>query len=153
VVAVISIIASTIMFSTQFNRPGERLKKHATDLSKTMRLLMQEAILQDRNFALSVQPGSYQVLEYNGEKFLPSDDQFIKKLARQYDYEDEIIIDQNIVKIEKSKEPKPQILMLASGEMTVFQWDISDRDNDLRVRLNSSLLGKIRMEGPAQSLP
>jgi general secretion pathway protein H len=153
VVAVISIIASTILLSSDFSRADDRLNKHGTDLSKTLQLLMQEAILQDRNFALSVQPGEYSILEYNGEKFVPSEDTFIKKIGRKYDYEDELSIDQNIVKIEKTKEPQPQILILASGEMTVFQWDIIDHDNDLRLRLNSSLLGKITMQGPAQSLP
>lgn len=152
VVAVISIIASTILLSTDFSRSQNDLKKHATNLSKTLQLLMQEAILEDRNFALTIAPGSYAVLEYNGEKWLPSEDLFIKKLQRKYDYEDELTVDQVILKIHKTDPPEPQILILASGEMTVFQWDIIDHDNNLRVRLNSSLLGKITMQGPAESL-
>ena len=153
VVAVISIIASTILLSTSFSSPGEGLKKHAVTLSKTLHLLMQEAILQDRNYGVAITPGAYKILEFNGEKFLPSEDKFIKKLGRQYAFEDELTIDKDIVKIEKTDEPQPQILILASGEMTVFQWDILDHDNDLRVRLNSDLLGKITMQGPAESLP
>ena len=36
--------------------------------------------------------------------------------------------------------------------MSVIEWNIQDRENQLKVRLNSSLLGKIQIEGPAQTL-
>jgi len=52
----------------------------------------------------------------------------------------------------KKDKVEPHILMLSSGEMSVFEWNIEDRKNNLSVKLNSTMLGKITMEGPEESL-
>lgn len=152
VVAVISVIASTILLNTSFKRPKTELKEHAQIVSKTLQLLMQEAILDDRNYALSLAPGLYQVLEYNGEDWLPTEQRFFQTIQQKHAYSDELIIDNTLVSIEKKKEPEPHILILSSGEMSVFQWDISDRDNQLHARLTSDMLGNIQLEGPEERL-
>ncbi|MCP4077389.1 MAG: prepilin-type N-terminal cleavage/methylation domain-containing protein [Gammaproteobacteria bacterium] len=151
VVAVISIIASTILLNTSFHRPASELKQHAGNLNKTLQLLMQEAILEDRNFALSLLPKGYMVLEYDGQEWAQSSDKFLMKLQKEHDYSDELIIDSNIVKIEQKDKADPHILMLSSGEMSVFEWNIEDRKNNLRVKLTSTMLGSITMEGPVES--
>ncbi len=151
VVAVISIIASTILLNTNFHRPASELQKHASYLGKTLQLLMQEAILEDRNFALSVVPKGYLVLEYDGQEWIQSNDKFLLKLQKEHEYSDELIIDSNIVKIEKKDKLEPHILILSSGEMSVFEWNIEDKINNLRVKLNSTMLGKITMEGPVDT--
>ena len=113
---------------------------------------MQEAILEDRNFALSLIPKGYLVLEYDGQEWIQSSDRFLMKLQKEHDYSDELIIDNNLVKIEKKDKAEPHILMLSSGEMSVFEWNIEDRKNNLSVKLNSTMLGKITMEGPVESI-
>lgn len=152
VVAVISIIASTILLNTNLSRPDNELKKHASTAGKTLQLLMQEAIMGDHNYALSLMPGGYQVLEYDGNDWSLSKDPFFLSLQSEHEYYDELVIDQSIVKIEKTEKPQPHILILASGEMSVFEWNIEDRENNLRVRINSSMLGNIVIQGPAESL-
>jgi hypothetical protein len=77
-----------------------------------------------------------------------TEDVFLKGLAREHGYDDELVIDNAVVAIEKTTPPKPHILILSSGEMTPFQWDISDAENRLRMRLQSDLLGRIVMQGP-----
>ena len=151
VVAVISIIASTILLNTNFHRPASELQKHASYLGKTLQLLMQEAILEDRNFAISVVPKGYLVLEYDGQEWIQSSDKFLLKLQKEHEYSDELIIDSNIVKIEKKDKLEPHILILSSGEMSVFEWNIEDKINNLRVKLNSTMLGDITMEGPLET--
>ncbi len=151
VVSVISIIASTILLNTNFHRPLSDLKIHASNLGKTLQLLMQEAILEDRNFALSLEPESYMVLEYDGQEWVPSMDKFLLSLQKQHKYSDELIIDGDIISIKKSEKPEPHILILSSGEMSVFEWIIEDRENTLRVKLNSTMLGNITIEGPVET--
>ena len=152
VVAVISIVASAILLNTSFNRPEKELKNHANLLGKTLQLLMQEAILEDRNFAISLIPDGYLVLEFDGEEFSPTTDNFLQGLQKKHTYSDELVIDRKIVTIEKKQKPDPHILILASGEMSVFEWNIADRENHLLVKLSSSMLGNITTEGPAKSL-
>jgi len=152
VVAVISIIASTILLNTTLKRPDTELKQHASRLGKTLQLLMQEAILEDRNYALSMVPKSFLILELQGGEWLPSEDRFIQSLKKKHVYFDELVIDENVINIEKSKKPVPHILILASGEMSIFEWGIEDRANNLRVKMSSGMLGNITIEGPAESL-
>ncbi len=151
VVAVISVIASTILLNTNFHRPLNDLKVHAENLGKTLKVLMQEAILEDKNFALSLTPESYMVLEYDGQEWAPSKDKFLLSLQKKHKYNDELIIDGNIISIQVTEKPEPHILILSSGEMTVFEWVIEDRENNLRVKLNSSMLGSITIEGPTET--
>ncbi|MBC8210680.1 MAG: prepilin-type N-terminal cleavage/methylation domain-containing protein [Gammaproteobacteria bacterium] len=152
VVAVISIVASTILLNTSFNRPETEIKKHANLLGKTLQLLMQEAILEDRNFAISLIPEGYLVLEFDGEEFSPTKDTFLLGLQKKHGYSDELVIDRKIIVIEKKEKPDAHILILASGEMSIFEWNIADRENKLQVKLSSTMLGKITTEGPAESL-
>lgn len=152
VVGVISVIASTILLNTNLSRPETEIKNHASTIGKTLQLLLQEAILEDKNYALSLVPDGYLILEYDGSEWLPSEDKYLLKLQKRHEFEDELIIDNSIISVEKTDKPLPHILMLASGEMSVFQWNIEDQENDLRIRINSSMLGKILIEGPAQSL-
>ena len=151
VVAVISIIASTILLNTNFHRPASELQKHSSYLGKTLQLSMKEALLEARNFARSVVPKGYLVLEYDGQEWIQSSDKFLLKLQKEHEYSDELIIDSNIVKIEKKDKLEPHILILSSGEMSVFEWNIEDKINNLRVKLNSTMLGKITMEGPLET--
>ncbi len=152
VVGVISIIASTILLNFSFNRPESDLRDHAARVGKTLQLLMQEAILDDRNFALSLVPKGFLILEYNGEAWSLSEDEFLQGLVREHEYGDELIIDNKVVAIEKTTPPRPHILILSSGEMTPFQWEISDPDNHLVMRLQADLLGRVQMEGPSGTL-
>lgn len=152
VVAVISISVTVILLNLSVTRPDQVLGEHAKRVGKTLQLLMQEAILDDKNYALSVVPKGFLILEYDGAEWQQAVDPFFQSLQKPHEYHDELIIDKNIVPIEKSDKPVPHILILSSGEMSVFQWQIEDRDNDLRVRLQSSLLGRIQIEGPAETL-
>ncbi len=152
VIAVISIITSTILLNTRFNRPESQLQDHASVIARTMKLLLQEAILNDQNYALSIVPGGFRVLEFNGEEFTPSKQRFFTRLQKQHGYSDELVVDNNIVSIQDKEEPEPHILFLSSGEMSVIQWQIQDRDNDLNIQLNSNLLGDIQIEGPTRDL-
>ena len=152
VVAVVVIIASTILLNLSFNRPENDLRDHAGRIGKTLQLLMQEAILDDRNFALSLEPGAFRVLEYSGQNWVVTEDAFLKGLERKHEYTDQLLINNQLINLEKSETPRPHILILSSGEMTVFQWDINDENNHLNMRLQSSLLGRIVMEGPSGTL-
>jgi len=131
VVAIIAIILSTILLNTRFSRPENALQQHARTIGKTLRLLLEEATLEDVNFALWLQPGRYQVLQYDGEGWQPVRDRLFARLARKHDYEDHLIVDGRPVPIEASEEPKPQILILGSGDVSSFEWRIIDRKNRL----------------------
>ena len=152
VVAIISLSVTVILLNLSLSRPDRELGEHAQRLSKTMQLLMQEAILDDKNFALSVVPSGFLVLQYDGAEWQQTEDPFLKSLQQKHDYVDELVIDRNVVAIDKKDRPDPHILILSSGEMTPFQWDIKDGENRFSVRLLSNMLGRITIEGPTENL-
>ncbi|MDJ0834005.1 MAG: prepilin-type N-terminal cleavage/methylation domain-containing protein [Gammaproteobacteria bacterium] len=152
VIAVISVVTSTILLNTRLGNPETQLKQHASTLAKTMKLLLQEAILNDENYALALVPGGFKVLVFDGEGFTPSKQRFFTSLQKQHAYSDELVVDNSIVAIEDKQEPDPHILFLSSGEMSVIQWQIQDRDNQLNIQLNSNLLGDIQIAGPTSEL-
>ena len=89
---------------------------------------------------------------YSGQNWVVTEDAFLKGLERKHEYTDQLLINNQLINLEKSETPRPHILILSSGEMTVFQWDINDENNHLNMRLQSSLLGRIVMEGPSGTL-
>jgi len=149
VVAIIAIILSTILLNTRISRPESQLQQHARTIGKTLKLLLEEAQLEDANYALWLQPGRYQVIQYDGEGWSPAKGRLFARLARQHDYQDELLVAGQVVRIEASDKPRPHILLLASGEASVFEWRIEDRRNDLGAKLQGDALGNILIEGPA----
>ena len=57
-----------------------------------------------------------------------------------------------IIAINNQQPPQPHVLFQSSGEMSVIEWNIEDRENQLKMRLKSNLLGAIQIEGLAQTL-
>jgi prepilin-type N-terminal cleavage/methylation domain-containing protein len=67
VVIIVTISVSAILFSTSFSNDSSDLKILGKDLSKTMRLLYQEAIFENKNYAISLNHQGFSVLEYDGQ--------------------------------------------------------------------------------------
>ena len=80
VVIIVTISVSAILFSTSLTRGSDDLKILGSDLSKTMRLLYQEAIFENKNFAISINHRGFSVLEYDGEDWNESGQSFFRKL-------------------------------------------------------------------------
>ena len=73
VVIIITVSISVILLSTSLGRDSNDLKVLGSDMSKLMQLLYQEAIFENRNFAISLKHDGYQVLEYDGQAWNESD--------------------------------------------------------------------------------
>jgi hypothetical protein len=57
-----------------------------------------------------------------------------------------------VVKSVDKEELIPHILILASGEMTPFEWTINDKATKSAIILMGDLLGTVQMEGPTPQL-
>ena len=76
VVIIVSITVSAVLLSTNLSSDSNNLKVLGKDLSKLIRLLYQEAIFENRNYAVSLHHQGFQVLEYNGEDWVVADQSF-----------------------------------------------------------------------------
>ena len=60
----------------------------------------------------------------------------------------QLIIENQIIDISEKTEPEPHILILSSGEMTPFEWRISDQLTQSGILLQGNVLGGVLMTGP-----
>ena len=148
VVAIVGITVSMLQLSIGLGDNERDLKRLGKDLGKLFHLLNQEAVFENRNYAISVQEEGFLVLEFNGEGWDPSDQSFFKKIKLNKSQQSLLIIEDLVVNIKPRKDPQPHILILSSGEMTPFEWRISDQDTRSEIVLQGNILGSVLMTGP-----
>ncbi|MEM7564692.1 MAG: type II secretion system minor pseudopilin GspH [Pseudomonadota bacterium] len=148
VVAIVAITISMMQFSVGLGDNTRDLKRVGKDLGKLFHLLNQEAVFENRNYAISIHDEGFLVLEFNEGKWLQAPDSFFEKVKLTKSQTSELIIDDKIIDTQTTTVPKPHILILASGEMTPFEWRIQDANTNARVVLEGNVLGSVYMTGP-----
>ena len=148
VVAIIAITISVVQLSVGLSDENRDLKRVGKDLGKLFHLLNQEAVFESRNYAVSVQDQGFIVLEYNEGEWVPSGQSFFSKIKMTESQRSELIIEDQIIDISSKTPPKPHILILSSGEMTPFEWRISDQLTHSGIVLQGNVLGGVLMTGP-----
>ena len=148
VVIIVTISVSAILFSTSFTGKSDDLKILGKDLSKTMRLLYQEAIFENKNYAISINNQGFKVLEYDGQDWAESDQSFFRKVNLNESQKSRLLIEDLVVKSVDQSKPVPHILILSSGEMTPFEWEIRDTDANTSITIVGDLLGNIISTDP-----
>ena len=127
------------------DRELERLGK---DLGKLFNLLSQEAVFENRNYAVSVYDEGFVILEYREGQWSESGESFLKKFKMRDTQRSELYLEDKLVDTERKAEPPPHILILSSGEMTPFEWRISDDRINAGIVLQGNFLGSVLMTGP-----
>ena len=148
VVAIIAIAFSLIQLSPSLGDKNRELKQVGKDLGKMFRLLNQEAVFENRNYAVSVRDDGFLVLEYMDGAWTPSDDRFFKRIKLTDSQHSQLIVENRVVDTSTKRTPEPQILILSSGEMTPFEWRIDDSRTQSKIVLQGNMLGSVMMTGP-----
>lgn len=148
VVLIVVITVSAVVSSTSFGQGDAKLKLLGSDLGKLVHLLYQEAVFENRNYAISITESGYNVLEYDGENWVPSPQRFFRKIKLGENREVNLIVDNLEVSAVAANEFVPHILILASGEMTPFEWQITDTNLNAQMIVQGNLLGKVTVLGP-----
>ena len=148
VVAIVAITISMVQLSVGLGDDDRNLKRVGKDLGKLFHLLNQEAVFESRTYAIAVQDNGFIVLEYSEGKWLPSSQSFFDKYKMTESQSSELIIENQVIDISKKTIPEPHILILSSGEMTPFEWRISDQLTQSGILLQGNVLGGVLMTGP-----
>ena len=148
VVVIITVSVSAILFSTTITRGSGDLKILGNDLSKTMRLLYQEAIFENKNYAISINHQGFKVLEYDGQDWAESEQSFFRKVKLNESQKSRLLIEDLVVESVSQTKPVPHILILSSGEMTPFEWQIRDSDANTSITIFGDILGNILSTDP-----
>jgi len=148
VVAIVAITFSLIQLSPSLGDENRELKRIGKDLGKMFRLLNQEAVFENRNYAVSVRDDGFLVLEFADGAWSPSGDRFFRRIKLTDTQRSRLIIENQIVDTSSKRAPEPHILILSSGEMTPFEWRIDDERTRSGIVLQGNLLGSVLMTGP-----
>ncbi len=148
VVMIVVITVSAVVSSTSLGRGDARLKLLGSDLGKLIHMLYQEAIFESRNYAISLTRDGYNVLEYNGENWIHSPQKFFRKIKLGEAKEVNLIVDNVEVSAVEVDSLVPHILILSSGEMSSFEWQITDTNLNAQMIVQGNLLGKVVVLGP-----
>jgi len=148
VVAIVAITISVVQLAPGLSDETRDLKRTGKELGKLFRLLNQEAVFENRNYAISVQDNGFFVLEFNEGKWLRSPETFFVRIKMTESQRSQLIIENQIIDISEKTQPEPHILILSSGEMTPFEWRISDEVIQSGIVLQGNVLGGVMMTGP-----
>jgi general secretion pathway protein H len=148
VVAIVAITFSLIQLAPGLGDKNRELKQVGKDLGKMFRLLNQEAVFENRNYAISVRDDGFLVLEYADGAWSQSEDRFFKRIRLGESQRSQLIIENRLVDTSSKTTPEPHILILSSGEMTPFEWRIDDDRTQAGIVLQGNLLGSVLMTGP-----
>ena len=148
VVAIVAITLSMMQFSMGLGDESRELKRVGKDLGKLFHLLNQEAVFENRNYAISVQENGYMVLEYDSGQWSRVRESFFTRFKMTESQNSELIVEDLVVDITETTDPQPHILILSSGEMTPFEWRIRDQRSQSGIVLQGNLIGGVLMTGP-----
>ena len=147
VVAIVALTFALIQLSPGLVESDRNLKRVGKDLGKMFRLLNQEAVFESRNYAVSVRDKGFVVLEYQDGEWLEVSDEFYRRI-KMSESQSSVLVIEGLVIDTSQDDPQPHILILASGEMTPFEWRIRDEATQKRILLEGTMLGGVLMTGP-----
>ena len=148
VIAIIAISFTVIQIAPSLGDENRELRRVGKDLGKMFRLLNQEAIFENRNYAISVRDDGFVVLEYADGAWSEAPDAFLQRIRLADSHRSKLIIEDLVVDTSNKKKNEPHILILSSGEMTPFEWHIDDTITHSGILLEGNMLGSVLMTGP-----
>ena len=152
VVAIVAITISMMQFSVAVGDENRELKRIGKDLGKLFHLLTQEAIFENRNYAVSVYDEGFIILEYEEGQWHQTSQSFLQQFKLTDSQQSELYLEDKLIDTKKKTEPPPHILILSSGEMTPFEWRITDELTNSGIVLQGNFVGSVLMTGPESSI-
>ncbi|MFV2059782.1 MAG: type II secretion system minor pseudopilin GspH [Gammaproteobacteria bacterium] len=151
VVAVISVVMGSVVLSIGDGGKLDRLEIEAKRMSALIKLLSDEAILKNKEYAIVVDETEYdfQALDKN-EKWKPlTGDPVFHKRKLVENSKIEMVLEDFDVDFGAQKESEDvKIFLLSSGEMSPFEIKIIDLNSEMYFLITGSIVGALEIEGP-----
>ena len=131
-IMVVVVIAAILMGAVVISFPdssNDRLKEQSARFSALMSLAQDEAILQSRDFGLSINDAGYSFYRWSGAAWESYSDKPFTNRKITEDIQTEVVLEGVEIKLLKSEKiKKPQIVIFSSGEMTSFVYILTNQD-------------------------
>ena len=127
VIVIIAILFTFTTLAIRGTSPEELIQTEAQRLDRLLQLALEEAVLKGQEYGLEFSPDSYRFLLYVEDSWLPLEqDKLLRRRQLPENMELELEIEQIDVLVEdrattesdEEDEPRPQVFLLSSGEIT-----------------------------------
>ncbi|MEM6819658.1 MAG: type II secretion system minor pseudopilin GspH [Pseudomonadota bacterium] len=166
VVIVITVLVGALLPNFSWIRTESPARESVRELADTIELMRDEAALQGRNFGLRFEPDGYVILDLDpdsGAWLTISDDDFLEPVVLPDDIVMGLYVEDREIELEAAPEDEgeeqfdafgnpletaeqpPQIVVLASGEMTPFQLRLDQFGSDEFTQLNADAFGELEL--------
>ncbi len=146
VVALAGIIVAGVLLNSSLINPHQKFITKTSNIAKLMHHAHQQAEISNENYALSLTKKGYVFLMFQGDSWTPMKQKPLIASDVPKHYKQELIIDNKLIDPLKKDEFTPHILLLASGEMSPFEWTFSDADNGLDIIITGAYNGKVSVQ-------
>lgn len=146
VVALAGIIVTSVLLNSSLINPHQKFETLTNKVAKLIHHAHQQAQLNNENYALSLTKTGYVFLSFQGDSWIVMEKKPLSKANVPKNYKQELSIDNKLAPPLVKDELIPHILLLASGEMSPFNWVFSDFDNDLEISITGQFNGKISIQ-------
>jgi general secretion pathway protein H len=152
VVAIIGLLVQAVTLSMGALGNDRELAQETRRLQSVIELLQEEALMQSRDYGLMFSETGYRfyVFDYQQLKWIePQTDQLLRPYALNPQLAVQLVLDGREVPLERDFEsrdvenPEPQVMLLASGEVTPFTVEMTREGAEGRFTLDVALDGKI----------
>ena len=141
VVVVIAAILIGAVVVTLPSSDDKLLKEQADRFTALLALSQDEAILQSKDLALHIGSIDYAFYRREGSAWEPYTEKPFQQQKLAGQIQSELLIDGITIKL-KTKKPKPQILILSSGEITPFTYILNYPEKS-SITLKVNAIGEI----------
>jgi general secretion pathway protein H len=152
VVAIIGILAGAVVLSMASLGNDREIKEEAERLRSMLDLLHEESLMQGRDYGIMFTTTGYRFYLYDYLQLVwaePRDDRLLREHTLRPRLNLALLLDGREVPLEADFEsqdvdnPEPQVMLLASGEVTPFTVEMSRGDSAGRFELTAELDGKL----------
>ena len=156
VIVILGSLIGLAVLSTGIAGPARELRNEAERLAGLIAVLAEEAVLDNREYGLSLHAEGYRVLRYDplAARWQALDDKAHRLPAwaeLSVELEGEVL-QLPTAESRRVADPVPQLLLLSSGELSPFRLRLSERRKDgLRLLLSSDgfRLPRVELDGRA----
>lgn len=155
VVTIIGLFAGVAVLSTGIVGNDREIEREMLRLRSLLDLVREEALMQTRDFGVLFTASGYRFYTYDYltlEWRLPENDRLLREhglpeeLRVGLRLEDrDVVLDRDFER-HRLEDPRPQVMLLSSGEITPFELTVERSFGSTRFRLTADLDGKLEIE-------
>jgi len=154
VVALIGIIMGSVVLSVGDGGQLDKVEIETKRMSALIKLLGEEAILKNKEFAIVVTETEYDFQELDkNQKWQPlaGDTIFHKRKMTNNSIIELELENFNVDFAAQKDDEDVKIFLLSSGEMSPFEITIKDLESESYFTITGSIVGVLKIEGPFES--